>query len=235
MLIIYEIPLGQKVHFFWTFCPQYANMKFMDTTLQELRNAVRGEVFDNQILMYSLRKYKKPRDKISSLLKNESIIQIKKGIYIFGASYRRGHLSLETVASMLVQPSYISREFALHKYGLLPERIETVTSMTTKKKKTFDTHLGRFDYYSLNYEKFGIGVQMKTIANEGGYLFATKEKALVDWIASIPPIPNRETLRFFLYEESRIEEAALLPLNRRHLEEIVKIYHNRNATLLLTL
>lgn len=44
----------------------------------ELRSLIQGKVFDNKILMYYLRKYKKPRDKILRLIHNKNIIPIKK-------------------------------------------------------------------------------------------------------------------------------------------------------------
>jgi len=80
----------------------------------ETRSLIGGEVFDYQILMYCLRKYKKPRDKITQLLANQTLIQIKRGVYVFGPLFRKGLLSLEVAAAMLAQPSYISREYALY-------------------------------------------------------------------------------------------------------------------------
>ena len=201
----------------------------------ELRSLVKGEVFDYQILMYCLRTYKKPRDKISLLLKRGVIIQLRRGLYVFGPIFRNGVLSREIIATMLVQPSYISREYALSEYGIFPERVERVTSMTTRKKRHFATFLGEFDYYSLHMDKFSVGVEPREIPQEGGYLIATKEKALADWIAAAPRIPDKHSLEFFLYNESRIEETSLMPLNRRLLEEIAKLYRNRNVDLLLDL
>lgn len=203
--------------------------------IHKLRSLVQGEVFDYQILMDILREYKKPRDKITLLLRDGSIIQLKRGIYVFGPHLRKGTISLEIIAALLVQPSYISKEYALSQYGLLPERVERVTSMTTRKKKHIETPLGTFDYYSLNKKKFGVGVAAREIPGVGGYLFATKEKALVDWIASVPRIKNREDLQFFLYEESRIDESQLLPLDHLLLEKIAESYHDRNVDLLLKL
>ena len=203
--------------------------------VSEIRSVVSGEIFDYQTLMYCLRGYKKPRDKITLLLANQTLIQIKRGIYAFGPSFRKGLLSLEVTAAMLVQPSYISREYALSRYGLFPERVERVTSMTTRKKKHFETPIGSFDFYSIHCRKFGIGVELKEVEGSGGYLMATFEKALADWIASIPPIADIHALRFFLFEESRIDETALVSLNHPLLEEISQVYRNRNVNLLVQL
>jgi predicted transcriptional regulator of viral defense system len=200
--------------------------------LTEIRSLVRGEVFDYQMLAYCLRKYKKPRDKITQLLASQKLIQVKRGVYIFGPSYRRGLLSMEVVAGMLVQPSYISREYALQIYGILSERVERITSMTTRKKKHFETPIGVFDFYSIHPRKFGIGVAIKEIEGAGGGLMASLEKALADWLSSIPVIANQDALRFFLFEESRIEEKALRSLNWTLLKEIAVVVQNRNVDLL---
>ena len=200
--------------------------------IQQLRGLIPNEVFDYQMLMFALRSYKKPRDKVTSFLKNGDLIQVKRGIYVFGESHRKSLLSLEVVSGMLVQPSYISREYALQKYGLLTERVEAITCMTTRNKKRFETPIGRFDYAYIGKMKFGIGVISKTNAGEGGFLYATKEKALADWLTSVPSIKDLKTLRYFLFEESRIDESSLFPLNQELLKEIALIYENYNVTLL---
>jgi hypothetical protein len=203
--------------------------------IQQLRALIPNEVFDYQILMYALRSYKKPRDKVTSLLKNGDLIQVKRGLYVFGEAHRKGLLSLEVVSGMLVQPSYISREYALQKYGLLTERVETITCMTIGNKKQFETPIGRFDYAFIGKRKFGVGVISKENAGEGGVLYATKEKALADWLASVPLIKDLQMLRHFLFEESRIDEKSLFPLDRGLLCEIISIYKNPNVTFLSNL
>ncbi len=203
--------------------------------MQTLRSLVTGEVFDYQILMYALRSYKKPRDKVTLLLKKGDIIQVKRGLYVFGEAHRKGLFSLEVVSGMLVQPSYISREYALQQYGLLPERVETITCMTTRNKKKFETPIGRFDYVFIGKRKFGIGVISKQNEGEGGVLYATKEKALADWLATVPPIKDLPMLHHFLFVESRIDEKSLFPLDRALLKEIISIYKNPNVNLLSNL
>ncbi len=201
--------------------------------MQELRSLVASEVFDYQMLMYVLRAYKKPRDKVTALLRGGDIIQVKRGIYVFGEKHRKGLLSLEVVSGMMVQPSYISREYALQRYGLLTERVETMTCMTTRHRKQFDTPIGRFDYAFIGKRKFGIGVISKqSTGEEGGVLYATKEKALADWLATVPLIKDLETFRHFLFVESRIDEKSLFPLDRTLLREIISIYKNSNVNLL---
>ncbi len=115
-------------------------------SLQDLRQIVQGEIFDYPMLMHHLREYKKPRDKVTQLLKDKSIIRLKKGVYIFGPTYQRNLISLEVLANVIYSPSYVSLEYALSKYGLIPERAYAITSVSLKRSKTFKTDMGLFIY-----------------------------------------------------------------------------------------
>ncbi|MBW1855256.1 MAG: hypothetical protein JRJ00_11360 [Deltaproteobacteria bacterium] len=95
-----------------------------------LRRKIPQEEFDYQTLLDCLEVYARPRDKISDLLKKGIIIRVKKGLYIFGEEYRKIPYSMEILANLIYGPSYISLDYALQYYGLIPERIEAVTSVT---------------------------------------------------------------------------------------------------------
>ncbi|MBM4332440.1 MAG: nucleotidyl transferase AbiEii/AbiGii toxin family protein [Deltaproteobacteria bacterium] len=63
--------------------------------IEELRKGIAGEEFDYQALLDGLREYERPRDKITSLLRQGAIILVKKGIYVFGERYARRPYSRE--------------------------------------------------------------------------------------------------------------------------------------------
>lgn len=91
--------------------------------IEDLRRRIPHEEFDYQTLLDSLRTYSRPRDKITALLKKGVIVRIKKGLYIFGEEYRKNPYSNEILANLICGPSYISLEYALQYYGLIPERV----------------------------------------------------------------------------------------------------------------
>jgi predicted transcriptional regulator of viral defense system len=111
-----------------------------------LRNQIQREEFDHQILTDALRSYARPRDKISDLLRKGIIVRVKKGLYIFGKDYRRQYASRELLANLIYGPSYVSLDFALQHYGMIPERVEAVTSVTTGRSRRFSTPIGLFTY-----------------------------------------------------------------------------------------
>jgi len=105
--------------------------------IENIRNRIAHEEFDYQTLLVCLKNYARPRDKISALLKKDFIIRIKKGLYIFGDEYRRSPYSREILANLMYGPSYVSLDFALQYYGLIPERVEAVTCVTTGRLAGF--------------------------------------------------------------------------------------------------
>ena len=124
--------------------------------LNQLRKSAINEEIDYLFLQDKLKTYAYPRDKITSLLKSGALIGVKKGIYIFGENLALRAYCKETLANLIYGPSAISLEYALSFYGMIPERVETITSITNKRDKTFNTPVGNFTYKYINPIKYPI-------------------------------------------------------------------------------
>ncbi len=192
--------------------------------LQDLRQAVQGEIFDYPMLMHHLREYKKPRDKVTQLLKDKSIIRLKKGVYIFGPNYQRNLICLEILANVIYSPSYVSLEYALSKYGLIPERAYAITSVSLKRSNTFKTDMGLFIYKVRTRSTYSIGINQVEVSPHGRYLIAGKEKALVDLISQAKDIQDVKEMQDYLYENMRMEKSELRKLSQKLLYEILESY-----------
>jgi len=82
------------------------------------------------------------------------------------------------VANRLYEPSYLSFEFALSYYHLIPEAAYTITSATSRPTRAL-TALGKtFEYHRLKKSVF-TGYEPVKVGTET-ILMATPEKALVD-------------------------------------------------------
>ena len=103
-------------------------------------------------------------------------MRLKRGIY----ALRTDRPSEEEVANALYRPSYISFEYALAYYNLLPEMPYQVTSATTKPTRLFTTDHISFSYYTIKREAY-TGYSLVNI-NEKSFLIADREKALVDYL-----------------------------------------------------
>lgn len=208
-------------------------MKDMDFEL--FRRKIKSEVFDYQMLASSFRDLKKTLDKASSLVADGKIVRVKKGLYIFGENWRRAPLSLETIANLVYGPSCVSFEYALAHYGLIAERPTVITSLAIGKSKTFTTPIGTFEYRATEREKFKIGIEYRSLENEGGYFIASKEKALADFVYRTPGIRTFKQLRYFLFEEMRVDETIFRTFDFSKLREIAKVYHKKSVQMMVDL
>jgi hypothetical protein len=71
---------------------------------------------------------------------------------------------------------------ALQFYGIIPEKVSVVTSVCTKRSKSFENEIGIFNYYYAKDSYARIGVDSKTNDGKQYFLIATLEKALCDKI-----------------------------------------------------
>ncbi len=141
--------------------------------------------------------------KVRNLELSGKVIRLKKGLYVVAPSVSRVALSTELIANHIYAPSYVSMSSALRYYGLIPETVYTIQSMTIKHSRSFETPIGRFDYTFINREAFHIGI---TSINKQSYAFlmATPEKALCDLIANSPQVNLRYAKDVEVYLEDDI-------------------------------
>ena len=201
---------------------------------ESLRKAIPWEEFDYQALLDALQDYAHPRDKISDLLRKDVIVRVKKGLYIFGDSYRKQPYSREILANLIYGPSCVSLEYALHNHGLTPERSIALTSVTTKRPKKFETPVGLFLYKNVPEAGFHVGLQRVELENGRAFLIAGPEKALADKFRSDRglKIRSQKECLDYLVNSLRIEESDLANLDAGLLEKIAKAYGSKRIHLL---
>lgn len=168
--------------------------------------------------------------KISYMVKKGELVRLKKGIYTFGQDYQTTPIDIISVANMLYSPSYVSYDYALSYYGLIPERVYEITSATLHRKKIFETDLGRFSYKPVPLQAYAIGVDWLYDSNNGGKLIATPEKALCDKVRSDRGIGrlSQEKLAAYLEYDLRIEWDSLIDLDTELISIIATAYRSSN-------
>lgn len=193
----------------------------------ELRNKIGREEFDYQVLMSALSQYASPRDKVTELLRSGVIIRVKKGLYIFGKAYRREPYCREVLANLIYGPSYVSLEYALSYYGMIPERVETVTSVTSGRARVFDTPIGQFTYRPTPNLSTGID---RVGSEENSYLIAVPERALADRLRDGEG--GGRTLKDmaeYMFEDLRLDVDSVKGLNADLLGELGKVLGSRKV------
>ena len=104
------------------------------------------------------------------------------------------------VANRIYVPSYISLHSALSFYGMIPEEVVQLTSVTTLKTARFENDFGTFHYQNVK-TPFYFGFEIKTMQSGRGLLFATPEKALLDLLYLNPYYKTEQDM-----EELRLDE-----------------------------
>lgn len=156
--------------------------------------------------------------RIKALIVDEILLPLKSGAYLNRALYEQQaepEDMLRYIATMMVEPSYISLEYAMAFYGILAESVYTLTLITTKKTRILPNSLMDFAYRNLKPELF-FGFEQKAFGNFT-YAIATPEKALFDYIY-LTPLVSKRSMKELLFD-SRLN---LTRINRLKFEVIVK-------------
>ena len=163
-------------------------------------------------------------EKVRSLEQKNYVIRLKRGLYVVNPEVSRVPLSLELIANQLYAPSYVSMSSALRYYGLIPETVYTIQSMTVKHSRSFDTPVSHFDYTCINREAFHVGV---TIVNKQTYTFlmASPEKALCDLIANSPKVNLRyiKDVEQYLEEDIRLDMDEFFKMDASVFERYIEV------------
>lgn len=196
----------------------------------KLKQNIPTEEFDYVMLKSVLKNYKNPRVKINDLIKKNKIVRVKKGLYIFGSTISNNFYIKETLANLIYGPSYISMEYALSYYGIIPERTETITNVTNKRNKIFETPIGKFTYKYINPKLYSFGITQIEIDNLHRVLIATEEKAIADLLHFSKSMKLIKQLELFIFDDMRFDENQLKKLNKTKLKQLSYLYSG-NVTL----
>ena len=193
-----------------------AKYRLQMTTLSELGNIP----IHFSVLKSLYPGHKSVHNKISELEKKGLLIRLKKGMYVVSPQVSGQLLSLELIANHLYGPSYVSMESALSYYGLIPERVYSVKSITTKHARKFENLLGKFEYIRSPKLCFPIGVQQQK-KNNRSFLIACPEKALCDLIIHTPNLNLRfqKDLLTYLEYDIRLDMETFYGMDKSIFEQ----------------
>ena len=160
------------------------------------------------------------------------LIRLRQGLYSF-PEYGNRPGFIFWFANRIYRPSYISLHSALSFYGLIPESVIRVTSVTTLKTAAFSNSFGSFSYNSLK-ENLMFGYAPKNLAGDRSVLLAQPEKALLDLLYLHPfyqtgqemeELRLDEDLLHTLVDNDRLQQDAL-KFQNKSLEKRVKLLLN---------
>lgn len=111
------------------------------------------------------------------------------------------------LASYIYGPSYLSFEYALSFYNLIPERVVVYTNATfnKRKSKSYQNHFGIYTYRDIPKKAFPFMVQAYE-KDSYAYFIASPEKALCDLLYIKEPVLSVKALKVLLFESLRINK-----------------------------
>ena len=139
------------------------------------------------------------RNNLTRWCRKGLLVKLRNQYYAF-PEYRQVPDFARYIANRIYAPSYISLHCALSFYGMIPEEVIQLTSVTTLKTARFENSFGTFHYQNVKTPLF-FGYEMKMMPNGRGLLFATPEKALLDLLYLNPFYKTAQDM-----EELRLDE-----------------------------
>lgn len=175
--------------------------------------------------------YANPLDKIKRDTEKGIIFRLTKGVY-----ETNKNVSPFLLASSILSPSYLSFDWALSYYNLIPEKVFAITSATLNnhKNKTFENIFGRFEYSDIPANVYSEGI---TYIESEGYMvkIAMKEKAICDSLCKWRVVKNVSELKELLFIDKRIDEEEFATCDFKLMGRIASLYNKTNLKILLKL
>lgn len=183
-------------------------------------------------LAIKFKNYTDVKGKIRREVQSGRLTQITRGLYETDARTDGKYL-----AGAIYGPSYLSFDYVLSLYSLIPEAVfRTYTSATFRKGKVkqYKNAFGVFMYRDVPANAYNLGVEIR---EENGYSYqiATLEKALCDKLYTLAPVGSVKAMRTLLFDDLRIDESDFWHLNLVDIKQLASFYKSTNIKYLVKL
>jgi predicted transcriptional regulator of viral defense system len=155
------------------------------------------------------------RRQLSRWVKAGRIYQLRRGLYALAPPFQKVKPHPFVVANQLVRGSYVSLQSTLAYYGLIPEYVPVMTSVTTSRPGRWETAMGNYEFRHIQPNLL-FGYRSVDVGDKQQALLASPEKALLDLIYLEPGADTPGYLR-----ELRLQNLDQLDLT------VLRHYTNR--------
>ena len=172
------------------------------------------------------------RNNLARWEKKGYLIRLRQGYFAFPEYKSMTDYALY-FANRIYRPSYISLHSALSFYGMIPEAVVQISSVTSLKTTYFVNEFGEYSYKSIK-EDLMFGYDLKPMADGRTLQFATPEKALLDLLYLYPfynTLQELENLRLdegYLHDELNKDllNDFCLQFGNKALDQRLKMLYN---------
>lgn len=135
----------------------------------------------------------------------EKILRIRQGWYLFPDEAGKTDVRM-AAAGIIYSPSYLSLEYVLAWFEIIPETVLALTSVSTLKTAVFDTPIGYYSYRHISPDLF---FGYKPLQPRDGLpcLMAFPEKALLDLLYFHPEYTSNRDMENLRLDRDAMREA----------------------------
>lgn len=152
---------------------------------------------------------------IFTYTKKNFFSKLRNGLYSIEGQRPNLYLS----ANKIYRPSYVSLETALSYYGMIPETVYSITSVTPKPTRQFETFGIDFRYTRIKQSAY-TGYTTKQDPQSGStFLIAEPEKALADYLYLVSL--GKKTLN---------DRLSIRNIDRKKTEGYAKTFHRKGLS-----
>ena len=149
------------------------------------------------------------------------LVRLRRGYFAF-PEYKGKPDYAFYFANRIYRPSYISLHTALSFYGMIPEIVVQITSVTTLKTTSFYNTFAQYSYKSMKKELF-FGYVLKPLQDGRSLQFASPEKALLDLLYLYPEYNTHSQLEDLRLDEDLLHEE----FNKKLFEDYLKLFKSK--------
>ena len=188
-----------------------------------------------QVLLGLLKGYNRPYDKIMEMVNQGILVQLRRGLYLTTSLVNEKTPEPFLIANHIYGPSYVSIDSALFHWGLIPERVFEISSVTTKISKRFLAQNVVYSFTHLPIAYYPLGIQSLPLTENQTVLIASPEKALLDKVITTSGVNlrSKNQAMAFLVEDLRIEKDQLRELNLREMVKWLPVCPKRSSIKIL--
>ena len=155
------------------------------------------------------------RRQLSRWTKAGRLYQLRRGLYALAPPFQKVKPHPFLIANRMVRASYVSCQAALAHYGLIPEYVPVVTSVTATRPGRWDTLLGSYEFRHLKTALLR-GYGLIEVSPGQRAFVASPEKALLDLIYLQA---SADSLQYL--QELRLQNLDHLDLDELHRQAIL--------------
>ncbi|MBA4304721.1 MAG: hypothetical protein C0424_10890 [Sphingobacteriaceae bacterium] len=188
-------------------------------------------LLSTSVLLHLLADYNSPYDKINEWVKQGVLVQLRRGLYALSEELGLTKVEPFLIANQLYGPSYVSLDTALAYWGLIPERVYVISSVSMRPTKLFHTSRGVFSYKELPATYFSLGISQVSLSPKQNVLVASKEKCLCDKLVCTSGLQlrSRKQAMRWLIDDLRIDQDQLRDFDTTAMEAWLTLSPKRES------